>query len=364
MPDITSGFLTALYLFDVADAIDIDGLRADLGAAALASTLSDKSAGPSRVQYTQPPVVVDGHVFEVAVLDSFRVRVKFFDYGVVSLMLTRPFAGSWADLVALGQTLIENEPLEEHATDACRRIVARVKNRLGAERQTYLSEDYLVFAVTSLGGPVAAHEVIESHGDDIAQLLRGERQPLSEQERQRVVGHRLSYLTADLAIPTWNAALLFDTEAGALASLEIIELANAHLLELRYHDEALEGELTRLYAELERPRWASRFARRQHLDAALHLQSLVIEVNDLTDRMENAVKFVGDVYSARLFHLVGDRLGLTRWKASVEDKLRTLRDIRQFAVDQAGIAQANVLELSIVLILILELGLFFAGIME
>jgi hypothetical protein len=87
-------------------------------------------------------------------------------------------------------------------------------------------------------------------------------------------------------------------------------------------------------------------------------------VNELTDRMENAVKFVGDMYAARLLGLVGDRLGLAHWKRSLEDKLRTLDDIRTFAVEQTGLAQANVLELAILLILLLELGLFFAGIME
>jgi hypothetical protein len=98
--------------------------------------------------------------------------------------------------------------------------------------------------------------------------------------------------------------------------------------------------------------------------AALKVQSLLIEVNELTDRIENAVKFVGDPYAARLLRNVSDRLGVPRWKASVDEKLRTLDDIRRFTVEQAGLAQANVLELAILLILVLELGLFFAGIMQ
>ena len=84
----------------------------------------------------------------------------------------------------------------------------------------------------------------------------------------------------------------------------------------------------------------------------------------MTDRLQNTIKFVGDPYASRLFANVGTRLGLEHWKNSVEEKLRTLDDIRRFAVDQTGIAQANLLELVIVAILVIELGLFFAGIMK
>ncbi len=122
--------------------------------------------------------------------------------------------------------------------------------------------------------------------------------------------------------------------------------------------------MTRLCAELEQPRWTDRFAGRRRKRAALRVQSLVIEVNELTDRMENAVKFVGDIYAARLFGLLAARLGLDRRRNSVEEKLRTLGDIRRFAVEETGLAQANILELAILFILLLELGLFFAGIMK
>jgi hypothetical protein len=33
----------------------------------------------------------------------------------------------------------------------------------------------------------------------------------------------------------------------------------------------------------------------------------------------NALKFIGDIYAARLFALVTDRLGLERWKANVKE---------------------------------------------
>jgi hypothetical protein len=364
MPAIQSGFITALYLYDVAHSIDVKALMARLGGRAGLARLDDKTPGPPRLRYLQPPVVVDGQAFELAELDGFKVRVKFYDYGVISLMLSRPFSGSWSDLVELGQRLIESEPLEQHAGEAVQRIVDAVRPTLTGLRATILDEDYLVFAVTALDPPETSDRLIERHGAEIAQLLRGERQPLSAQEREEVLRSRLSYLEEDLIVPAWNAAFVHDTEPGALAAIEILEFANSHLLEFRYHDDLLESELTRLYATLQAPGWFDRFAGRRHTRAARQLQSLVIDVNELTDRMENAVKFVGDIYAARLFGQVAARLGLDRWKRNVDDKLKTLDEIYRFAVEQTGMSQGNILELVIVLILVLELGLFFAGIMR
>ena len=70
---------------------------------------------------------------------------------------------------------------------------------------------------------------------------------------------------------------------------------------------------------------------------------------------------VGDIYSARLFHLTAARLGLASWKASVKDKLETLDDIYRFAVEQLAISRGHFLELTVILILLLELVLFFLG---
>jgi len=363
MNAIQAGEITAIYLFDVASAIDLKLARELAGAGPGRSKLDDKTPGPSRAEYAQPPVVVDGTAFGCEVVEGFRVRVRCYDYGVISLRLSQPFAGEWSTFVALGQTLIENEKLEHHATAACRLIVDRLGPALSGLRPRWLTEDYLVFAATTLAAPMSSGEMLDRHGRDIAQLLRGERQLLSDQECGTVLGNAVSYLATDLVVSTWNASFVYDSEAGASAAIEIFELANSQLLEYRYHDDFLESELSRIYASLQRQRWMDRFAGRRHTRAARQLQALFIDVNELTDRTENAVKFVGDIYAARLFGLVAARLGLERWKRNVEDKLETLDDIYRFAVEQTGMSQANLLELVIVLILILELALFFTGVM-
>jgi hypothetical protein len=76
--------------------------------------------------------------------------------------------------------------------------------------------------------------------------------------------------------------------------------------------------------------------RRTSLPRRIELHALFIDVNELTDRMENVLKLVGDVYAARLFGLASARLGLDAWKRNLEDKLKTLDDIYRFTLSRAA----------------------------
>jgi len=361
--DVAAGTLTALYLFDVAEQIDLPRVREVLGAG-VQPRLPLKSAAPAYLQYQVPPLVVDGDVAGVTPTAGFSTRLKFFDYGVMSLAFSRPFKGSWAELTALGQEYIENPTLEAAAEEAVRRLVARCGGAMAKARTSWLSEDYLVVAVHDLAGQPAADQLLAARGAQIAQLLRGESQPLSAQEQEEVLRNRLSYLASDLVVPTWNAAFVYDTEAGAAAALELFEFANSQLLEFRYYDALLDAELTRIYPTLPRTTWRRSLFGGGAVRAANQLHSLFIDVNELTDRTENALKIVGDIYSARVLALAAARLGLTRWKQSVEDKLETLDEIYRSVVEQVSISRGQFLELLVVLILVLELILFFLGVMK
>jgi hypothetical protein len=108
------------------------------------------------------------------------------------------------------------------------------------------------------------------------------------------------------------------------AALEIFEYANSQLLQFRYYDERLDGELARTYKELETSRDYKSWRPRRYTRAARQIHALFIDVTELTDRTDNALKLVGDVYAARLIALVHSRLGVTAWRDSVHDKLKTL----------------------------------------
>lgn len=362
MASIRAGHVTAFFLYDVAEAIDLHGVRSLIGGTVTAKPSFKPT--PPYVQYQQPPVAVDGDVVGMPQLNGFRVRFKMFDYGVISVALTRPIPATWPELLARGLEWHDDARLSTDAETFCRRIIDRLRPAMTAPRDRFVAEDYLVFTATDLDGNLSADSVIATHGPDIAQLLRGERDPLSAQERDEVLRHRISYLASDLVVPTWNAAFVYDTEAGAQAALEILEFANSQLLEFRYYDGLLDAQLARIYAQLQVERPLSSWFGRRYNRAARQVHALFIDINELTDKTENALKIVGDVYAARLFALATARLGLDHWKANVREKLKTVDDIYRFAVEQAAMGRGEMLELTIVLILVFELVLFFMGIMK
>jgi hypothetical protein len=362
--DIRSATIAALYLFDVADGIDLQRLREALGGGGAAARLSSKSAQPASLQYQVPPLVFDGEAAGLGPIEGFQARLKFFDYGVVSLALFRPFAGSWDELVAASQRYIESAALEDAAEAAIRRTVDRCRLAMTKLRGAFLTEDYLIVAVHDLATPLEAETLIAERGAQVAQLLRGESQPLSRQEQEEVLKNRLSYFSNDLVIPTWNAAFVYDTDAGAGAALELFEFTNSQLLEFRYYDALLDAEMARIYPALGKTSWWHNLLGGGAARAANQVHTLFIDVNEITDRTDNALKIVGDIYAARVLALAAARLGLARWRQSVEDKLETLDDIYRFAVEQVSISRGQFLEIAVVLILVIELVLFFLGVMK
>jgi hypothetical protein len=102
---------------------------------------------------------------------------------------------------------------------------------------------------------------------------------------------------------------------------------HSQLLEFRYYDSLLARELARIYAELQAPGWFRGWLGRRYTRAAQQVHALFIDVSELTDRADNALRVAGDIYTARVLTLTGARIGLDQWKDNVQDKLKTLDDI-------------------------------------
>jgi hypothetical protein len=61
--DAISGHITAFFLFDVAEAVDLGRVQRELGAG-VAARLAPKPTTPPYVQYRQPPITIDGQAVE------------------------------------------------------------------------------------------------------------------------------------------------------------------------------------------------------------------------------------------------------------------------------------------------------------
>ena len=101
MSTITSGTITAFYLFDVGDVITLTA-GADRFAVTAPSRFAFKQPSPAYVQYRESPIIVDGSAIGMGTVGDYAVRVKAFDYGVVSVALTCGMPSDWDALLAQG----------------------------------------------------------------------------------------------------------------------------------------------------------------------------------------------------------------------------------------------------------------------
>ena len=353
------GSVLVMIQFDVCEEIRLDELRRILGARTVDTSF--KHMAPGYVRFQRPPVE---EALEPLILESgerLQGEIKYFDYGVVSVVFELPFSGNWNKLVQLSSRWVWDTNFESLATRIVKEKLERAAPAIVKPYTTeWLKEDYFIFHLREIAGSPSGMDLLASQGDCISQVVRGENQPLSDGERQEILQSRISYYPSDLAVIGWNAAFIYDTPSGAETAIQLLQYANSQLLEFRHYDDLLTKQLEDVYDFLERggrglwSRW--RTAR-----AASKLHTVRLDVSELTERADNAIKFLSDMFSARLYKLAASKVGVPDYKDLVQQKLQTAEELYRFMVDEFNQSRAFVLELMVVIILIIELVYFFRG---
>jgi hypothetical protein len=353
-----SGSVLVLIQFDVCEEIRLDELRQILGARTADTAF--KHLAPGYVRYQRPPIE---EALEPLILESgerLQGEIKYFDYGVVSVVFELPFSGDWNKLVQLSSRWVWDTNFESLAT---RIVKQKLESAAPALVKPYtaewLKEDYFIFHLREIAGSPSASDLLAAEGDFISRVVRGETQPLSDGERQEILQSRISYYPNDLAVIGWNAAFIYDSVSGAETAIQLLQYANSQLLEFRHYDELLTKQLEKVYDFLDGGRGP--WSRWRTARAASKLHTVLLDVGELTERADNAIKFLSDMFSARLYKLAALKVGVPDYKNLVQQKLQTSEELYRFMVDEFNQSRAFVLELLVVIILIIELIYFFRG---
>jgi hypothetical protein len=346
------GSAVALFLFDVCEEMHLDDVRSILGARRLGGGL--KHAAAEQIFFERPPVVEN---VQFPGDSNAQVRVKYYDYGVLSVLYEFPFAGEWQKLIALSCRWISETDLQTQAEGIAREKVQRIRPALVKPYDRWLSEDYFIFFMREIAENPSASHLLSSCGPQIAQVVRGENSVLSDGERSEVLQSAMSYYPNDLVVVGWNAAFGYDS-AGSETTMQLLEYANSQLLEFRHYDDLLTRELAGVYDSLGTKTLISRW---RLPGEASRLQTVLLDVTELTERADNAIKFLSDMFSARLYRLAASKIGVPDYKVLVQEKLRTAEDLYRFLIDQFHQSRTFVLESIVVLILLIELLYVFHG---
>jgi hypothetical protein len=350
------GAIVVLNLYDIAEEIKLSELPALIGGTRLPPPL--KHPAPAHVRFERPPVIESLPPLSLPTGERFEATLQYYDYGVVSMLLRYAYTGDWEQLQQLTGNWISGSIFDELCRNTIRERVAAIHAALVKPYKDWLSEDYYVVHLDAASGTTGA-ALLQEHGREISQIVRGEATPLADQERTEVLQGYMSYYPNDLIVAGWNAAFIFDTPAGAEPTIRLLEYANSQLLQFRHYDEILTRELERVYDVVETRKgvlygWRMRYA-------AARLRTMLLDVTELTERTNNALKFVGDMFSARVHKLCAVKIGVTDYQALVQEKLHTADELYDFMIEEFHQARGFILEFIVVLILMIELFFLFSG---
>jgi hypothetical protein len=348
-------------LFDVAYEIRLDQAL-DLLASSAPARVRPLRGEAQALQIPNPPIsVILGH--ENVAVDGTRydieVSARVFDFGVVSLRLRfdAPALTPWRDFTALGNAIDVRTDLtpvfEQHLRLLTERIQPAVERPLIA-RQT---EDYIVYRLTRLvDGQGERLDTAVLSDEDVVPLLLNESRPLSRDARRELLPHRFSYYADDLAILTWDNALIVEPQPHDTDVQFILEFANAQLLELRYYDAVLDAELPRMYDRIAaaRPGGARTMFARRYAALLGDMQAMVADSTELVERAENSLKVTDDVYLARIYSSALEIFRARAWRAGIDRKLGIIRDTYAMLNGEAQAARAEALEIIIVVLILFE----------
>jgi hypothetical protein len=347
------GSIRQLVLFDVADEIRLDVLRQELGIAQPERIPAFSRPAPDYVRFERPPVI------EPLRLEGFEARAKYYDYGVVSIEIDQQFSLDWPGLVDRSASLLSDPSVEQRARDLLKPRIEKAAPSMQKPYKNWLDEDYAIITVIPEDGGERASDLLAQHGREIAQIVRGENRPLSDGECQEILNASLSYYPNDLLVVGWSAAFIYDQPAAAEPTVQLLEYANTQLLEFRHYDELLTGVLNGVYRSIDK---GTGVWRRWGLAGeAERFNTIRLDVTEIAERTETAIKFLSDMFYARMYRLAAARVGVPDYRRLVDDKLRTARELYEFMVDRFDQGRAFFLEMIVIIILLIEIAFLFLG---
>jgi hypothetical protein len=354
--NIAAGTLTGLFSYDVGYEIALDALVRLL--APRGARLRAAEAGRIGIRGAGKTVDLDCGTRRVRLTDGdveAAVVVRAHDFGVITVMLRLPLAGPLDQLGPLTAALVRTKSMESTALDVMREILPAAASAISKVGFTEFVEDFYVIQVERFDTPVTPAQLRADHRAPIARALRCEKERLAEGEAEEVFETAISYHPQDLVVTDWNAAFLYAVDYPAL--LDALEFLNVQLVELRFFDRRLDAQLSGLFQVVySRPRLRT-LAVNPFGKALEEVSELKVETTVIAERVANALKFIEDLYLAKVYSATAERLHLEAWRSSVESKLKVVHEIFDILNRRAATYRAEALELTIIILIAVEIVL-------
>ncbi|KJS14489.1 MAG: hypothetical protein VR69_17315 [Peptococcaceae bacterium BRH_c4b] len=338
-------------IFDVAEEISLERVEQILAQTGSASRMKLSRVRPKSIQIKNPPVTIDlGE--ETVTLQETRLKATFsariYDLGVISIVLriTLPPEYDYDHIHKLAIYIYNTDDLEPLFAGKLKHIQDTLHNALIKPNLSGFVEDYIIYFFRNWNPEW-----------DPAPLLLAETEALSDQSRRDIMANSFSYGREDLAVITWDSALVYDA-SGSADIPDLLEFANSQLLSLRYYDDLLSVEMEKMYQAIEDVETVPKYGRRKQYRRIMNrLMELVVDVSEITERIHNSLRVTEDIFYARVYGAALNIFRTRAWADSIERKISIIQQSYTMLSNEIVTQQSTMMELAIVLLIMLEIVL-------
>jgi len=345
-----TGNIFIFQAFDVGDEIELDAIKKEQPIQALPLSLPKYFK-----EYHLPLSVELPHPHETSAYMSSTLH----HFGVISLGYKIPFDSS-LEQVRANLNDITNKYMEQSVSDAAT-IYKKIESSIEQPKFFHLRRSYVVIQVDPTPEKVSIEDFTKQYRNIIASMVRFETEHLSDPLVNYIMEDAVGYFRGDLIVIDTEASFVYDEAYEEI--LPFFEFANIQELELHYFDQLLNDQLNIIYERKTRTLpWTAYlpFIGERFNNPVEELDKLKVEISVITERLTSSIKLAGEPYFSEIYELLVEKLDLDSWKESVEDKLDIIRDIRVVYQEKINNIREDILTVSIILLIFIELmvGIF------
>ena len=359
LPNIERGSFTLCQVYEIGDQIDLGKASSCITQPTERRKMSLHVRQAESIQIAQPPLQIYLGKKELTLANLFLtgfLTISIYDLGAIalSLKLVLPEGTNWLSIAQLF-SVVQDLPdeIQQSFLFNVEELENVLKPAIYKPHRPAIMEDYTIVVVEKLVGENNLEEM--NKNPSLWAALLGEKSPLSSSASQLLA--QMSYYKDDLAIFSWNGAILIEPDPlAATTAIALIEFANVELLLMRSYDQSLDAQLPKMYGQLPQYRFSLPLVRRY--SRLLHeVQYLIAEFTEVTERVDNALKVADDVYWNRFYTAILNVLRVNMWRSGVEHKLTLLRETYTMLHNEADAERANSLEWMIIILILTEIFL-------
>ncbi|MCQ6962033.1 hypothetical protein [Methanolobus chelungpuianus] len=336
-------------IYDIGLEIDLDWLEKELARSFTTARTGFLRVKPTSILMDVTPLTIgmgqsvvqkEGKTF------SFNVFARIFDIGAISLCFVyeRP-ESDFALLEETGLLFAGQEGLSDLFLTHLNTLadILRPRSRGFALNPDFF-EDYTVYLMDWMDASI-----------DPIPLLAGEKREFSPQMIEEIFRDSQSYTKEDIAILSWDSALLCKPDSPT-DLFDLIEFANVQVFELRYYDRELSRQMGKMYEDIVLADRLSPLRRRQkYRKIMMQLMQNNAELSEITEKVNNLVKVTEDAYYARVYAAVLKTMRSSQWSESVNHKIKVIRDNYSMLSEEVRIQHSNQLEWIVIALIAFEI---------